>query len=78
MNERLAEIFRNREVEYVLLDEQLAQDYDGTPLPEPVHDGLALYLSRHCGRRGAVQGYLYGVESGGPRLKTTEVYDCAP
>jgi hypothetical protein len=73
---RLAEIFREREIEFVLLDEQLAQDFDGTPLPEPEREALRRHVAQHCRRVGIVTGYLYGVESGGPRLKTTEVYDC--
>jgi len=77
--EIVADVIKTRKVDAILLDERLSS----WMATDAVNDrnlqiGVALadYAQVNCQFAGAVEGYAYGVEQGGPAIKRTEVFTC--
>jgi hypothetical protein len=64
-------IIEQRAINYILLDERISDSGS-----EVLYQAVGSYIARRCQPVGSVTETFYGVDQGGPQLRTTEVYQC--
>jgi hypothetical protein len=75
--EILEMVVKERQINVILLDEKINFFYlETNAFYDAIRTETKAYIESNCHLAGTISDYSYGIEQGGPAVKSTQVYIC--